>query len=90
MDLLLGDWTATTIQSLRTGLPVTFTMAGSPYKYLRGETEPNIVPGQVINVPNYSVGPNLWPQSNQNPFFNSRRFARLGALPRPTRTDHRP
>lgn len=75
LDLLLGDWTVTTIQSLRTGLPVTFSMAGSPYKYLPGETEPNIVPGQVINVPNYSVGPNLWPQANQNPFFNINAFS---------------
>ncbi len=75
LDLLLGGWTITTIQSLRTGLPVTFTMAGSPYKYLPGETEPNIVPGQVINVPNYAVGPNLWPQSNQNPYFNINAFS---------------
>jgi hypothetical protein len=33
------------------------------------------VAGQAINVPNYSVGPNLWPQANQNPFFNINAFS---------------
>src|ERR1035437_5687059 len=74
-DLFLGGWTVTTIQSLRTGLPVTFTMAGSPNKYLPGETQPNIVAGPAINVPNYAVGSNLWPQSNQNPWFNINAFS---------------
>ena len=31
--------------------------------------------GQAINVPNYSIGPNLWPQSAQNPFYNINAFA---------------
>jgi hypothetical protein len=35
----------------------------------------NIVPGQAINVPNYSIGTNLWPQSAQNPFYNINAFA---------------
>lgn len=80
LDVLFGGWTVNTIQSLRTGTPVTFTMAGSPYKYLPGETQPNIVPGEAINVPNYSVGPNLWPQSNQNPWFNIKAFSYPGAF----------
>ena len=74
-DVFLGGWTITTIQSLRTGEPVTFTMAGSPYKYLPGQTQPSIVAGQAINVANYAVGPNLWPESNQNPWFNVNAFS---------------
>ena len=74
-DVFLGGWTLTTIQSLRTGLPVFFTMAGSPNRYLPGQTQPNIVAGQAINVPNYAVGPNLWPQSNQSPWFNINAFS---------------
>jgi hypothetical protein len=74
-DVFLGGWTMTTIQSLVTGLPRTFTMAGSPNRYLPGQTQPSIVAGQAINVPNYSVGPNLWPQANQNPFFNINAFS---------------
>jgi len=75
LDLFLGGWTVTTIQSLRTGLPVYFTMAGSPYKYLPGETQPSIVLGQAIQVPHYAVGPNLWPETNQNPWFNINAFS---------------
>src|ERR1039457_135637 len=74
-DVFLGGWTMTTIQSLVTGLTRTFTMAGSPNRYLPGQTQPSIVAGQAINVRNYSVGPNLWPQANQNPFFNINAFS---------------
>jgi hypothetical protein len=79
LNTLIGGWTILTIQSLRTGLPVTFTMAGSPNKYLPGETEPNIVSGQSINVSNYGIG-NLWPQSTQNSFFNIKAFSYPGAF----------
>ena len=75
LDLLVGGWTFTAIESMRTGLPVYFSMAGSPYKYLPGQTLPNIVLGQQVNVPNYSVGANLWPESNQNPWFNINAFS---------------
>ncbi|MGA2114080.1 MAG: carboxypeptidase-like regulatory domain-containing protein [Bryobacteraceae bacterium] len=77
-DVLVGGWTFTSIQSMRTGEPLFFTMAGSPYKQLSGQTIPNIVPGQKINVSNYSVGPNLWPESNQNPFLNINAFSYPG------------
>jgi hypothetical protein len=75
LNMIFGDWTLTTIQSLRTGQPVTFSMSGSPYRYLPGQSQPNIVGGQAVNVPNYAVGTNLWPQSNQNPFFNINAFS---------------
>jgi hypothetical protein len=75
LNMIIGDWTVTTIQSLRTGQPVTFSMAGSPYRYLPGQSQPNIVAGQGINVPSYAVGTNLWPQSNQNPWFNINAFS---------------
>jgi hypothetical protein len=75
LDQVIGGWTFLTIQSIRSGLPVTFTSAGSPYKYLPGQGGLNIVPGQQINVDNYSIGPNMWPQAAQNPFYNINAFA---------------
>jgi hypothetical protein len=75
VDQAIGGWTFLTIQSIRSGLPVTFSSSGSPYKYLSGEGGLNIVPGQAINVPNYSIGPNMWPQASQNPFYNINAFA---------------
>jgi len=75
VDQVIGGWTFLTIQSIRSGLPVSFSSSGSPYKYLSGEGGLNIVPGQKINVDNYSIGPNMWPQSAQNPFYNINAFA---------------
>jgi hypothetical protein len=40
LNYLIGEWTFLTIQSIRSGLPVSFTSAGSPYKYLPGEGWP--------------------------------------------------
>jgi hypothetical protein len=75
LNQVIGGWTFLTIQSVRSGLPVTFSSAGSPYRYLPGEGGVNIVPGQSINVSGYSIGPNMWPQSAQNPFYNINAFA---------------
>ena len=75
LDQVIGGWTILTIQSIRSGIPVSFTAAGSPNKYLPGEGGLNIVPGQKINVDNYSLGPNTFPQSAQNPFYNINAFA---------------
>lgn len=75
LNQAIGGWTFLTIQSIRSGLPVSFSSSGSPYKYLSGEGGLNIVPGQEINVPNYSIGPNMWPQASQNPFYNINAFA---------------
>ena len=76
----LGGWNFLTIQSVRSGLPETFTMAGSPFKYLPGETQPNLVSGQSINVPNYSIGPNLWPQNLQNSVLQHQRVLLPGGV----------
>jgi len=75
LDQVIGGWTLLTIQSVRSGLPVSFSSSGSPNKYLSGEGGLNIVPGQAINVPNYSIGSNLWPQASQNPFYNINAFS---------------
>ncbi len=57
LNQAIGGWTFLTIQSIRSGLPVSFSSSGSPYKYLSGEGGLNIVPGQAINVPNYRSDP---------------------------------
>jgi hypothetical protein len=74
-DLFFGGWALTAIESMRSGLPVTFSMSGSPNKYLPGQSVVNIVPGQAVNVSNYNIGPNLYPESNQNPWFNINAFS---------------
>lgn len=75
MNKVVGGWTFLTIQSIRSGLPVNFTLSGSPYRYLPGEgNAPSVYPDVAINVPNYSIGPNMWPQQAQNPFYNINAF----------------
>jgi hypothetical protein len=75
LNFIVGGWTFLTIQSFRSGLPVSFSSAGSPNKYLPGEGGLNIVAGQTINVSNYSLGPNVFPQAAQNPFYNIGAFS---------------
>jgi hypothetical protein len=75
LNYIIGGWTFLTIQSIRSGLPVTFSSSGSPNKYLSGEGGLNIVPGQTINIPNYSIGPNVFPEAAQNPFYNIGAFS---------------
>jgi hypothetical protein len=75
LNFIVGGWTFLTIQSIRSGLPVTFSSAGSPNKYLPGEGGLNIVPGQAINVSNYSIGTNVFPEADQNPFYNIGAFS---------------
>jgi hypothetical protein len=74
-DFVLGGWSMMVIQSIRTGLPVNFTLAGSPNKYLPGQGNvPSVNPGIPINTPDYSIGPNMWPQQSQNPCYNIKAF----------------
>ena len=75
VDQFIGGWTFLTLFSIRSGPPVSFTSAGSPNKYLSGEGGLNIVPGQKINIDSYDIGPNRFPQSAQNPFYNINAFA---------------
>ncbi len=81
LDQVIGGWQFLTIQSIRSGLPVQFKLAGSPYKYLPGQgNAPNVVLGQAVNVPNYSIGTNVFPQSAQNPFYNIAAFSNPAAF----------
>jgi hypothetical protein len=73
-NLVLGGWTFLTIQSLRTGIPVNFLMAGSPNNYLPGQVFPNVTPGQHIRVLNHTIG-QPFPEQNQNPFYNINAFS---------------
>ena len=75
VDQVVGGWTIVSIQSVRSGLPVTFGYAGSSNRYLPGQANaPSVNPGVAINTPNYNIGPNVWPQQAQNPFYNLNAF----------------
>ena len=86
-DYILGGWNATWIQTFQSGLPVTFTMAGSPYNYLAGNTVPNsptgpptglrpsqVLPNSQLVVPNWTIGDRFATQI-ENPMWNINAFA---------------
>jgi hypothetical protein len=95
LDYIFGGWNITWAQTFQSGLPVTFTMAGSPYNYLPGNTTSTaglrpdqILPNSQVIVPNYTVGQRFETQY-ENSMWNINAFAypapfTLGTLGRNT------
>ena len=80
LDYIFGGWNVTWVQTYQSGLPVTFTMSGSPYNYLPGNQtatglRPNqILPNSQVVVPNWSIG-DRFATSIENPIWNINAFA---------------
>ena len=74
---LLGGWTFAANQLFESGAPFTVTFAGSPNQYLPGASRPNVLVSPQTNaqVPNWSIGPNRFPASAQNPYLIPSDFA---------------
>jgi hypothetical protein len=74
---VLGGWNVVMIETIQSGPAVTFSYSGSPYRYLSGgPSRPNqLVPDDQVRVANWSIGPNRFPQSAQNPLYNISAFA---------------
>jgi hypothetical protein len=91
LDYVFGGWSVTWVQTFQSGLPVMFTMAGSPYQYLPGNgvQRPNQVgPNSSVIVPNWSIG-DRFATNFENPIWNVNAFAypapfTAGALGRDT------
>ncbi len=82
-DSIFGGWSLTWAQTFQSGLPVTFTMAGSPYNYLPGNTvagnitglrPDQILPNSQVIVPNWTIG-DRFNTSIENPMWNVNAFA---------------
>jgi hypothetical protein len=56
-DYFLGGWQISWIQTFQSGTPVSFTVAGSPNRYLPGVVRPNqLVPNDQVIVDNWTIG----------------------------------
>jgi hypothetical protein len=58
---LFGGWELNVIQTLESGIPMTFSFAGSPFQYLPGAQRPDMAPGRTydsIRIPWDRKGPN--------------------------------
>lgn len=75
-DWFLGGWDGAWTQTYQSGPPVTVTFAGSPYNYLQGASRPNqILPDAQAQPQPWDIGPNRFPLSAQNRYFNFDAFA---------------
>ena len=75
-DRVLGGWDSAWTQTYQSGPPVTVSFAGSPNNYLPGNSRPNqILPDSQAQPSNWDIGPNRFPISAQNRYFNFDAFA---------------
>ncbi len=75
-DYILGGWDISWVQTFQSGVPVTFSFAGSPYKYLPGmQLRPDqLVPGDAVNIPNWTIG-DRFNNNLKNPMWDVNAFA---------------
>jgi hypothetical protein len=77
LNWVLGGWNAMSMLELESGTPFSVTFAGSPNRYLtQGVSRPDILTtnSQAL-TPNWSIGPNRFPTSAQNPYLQFSAFA---------------
>jgi hypothetical protein len=75
LDYVLGGWNLSWIQTFQSGIPATFTVAGSPYRYLPGVVRPNqVLPNDQLIVKNWEIG-DRFDNSLKNPIWNINAFA---------------
>jgi len=73
---VLGGWELTWTQTQQTGQPFTVNFAGASNRYLPGEARPNMTTTvEQAQTPNWTMGPNRFPTSAQNPYLNFGAFA---------------
>ena len=92
LEKVFGGWDFMYSHTLQTGVPVSITFAGSPSNYLPGTRRPNqVASNDEAYTKDWSLGPNRFPTSAQNRYFNLNAFAypaafNPGALGRNTLT----
>ena len=75
-NLVFGGWQLTWTQTLQSGPPFDVSFAGSPNRYLPGESRPNInTTHHAAQVDNWELGANRFPTPAQNPYLNASSFS---------------
>lgn len=73
-DYFLGGWQISWIQTFQSGTPVTFTVAGSPNRYLPGVVRANqLVSNDQVVVDNWEIG-DRFNNNLKNPMWNISAF----------------
>jgi hypothetical protein len=72
---LLGNWDFMATQMGQTGHPMSVSYGGSPSRYLPGASRPNqILPNDQAQIQGWTIGPNRFPATAQNPYLNISAF----------------
>jgi len=80
-NAVLGGWQLTMTQTLQSGPPFNVSFAGSPNRYLPGESRPNILTTHgAAQVDNWAIGGSRFPTQSQNPYLNFNSFTYPGAF----------
>ena len=75
-NAVFGGWELVGSQHFMTGPPVTITFSGSPNVYLPGAQRPNqLKPNDEVKLDHVDIGPNRFPFSAQNRYFDYTGFA---------------
>ncbi len=74
LNALGGGWKAAVTENILSGVPVSVTQSGSPYKYLTAARVNAVVPIEQAYVPNWDMG-NRFPTGAQTPYYNQSAFA---------------
>ncbi len=83
-DWVLGGWNLAWTQTFQTGTPVSFTLSGSPNRYLGSQGGTVIRPNQIASndqviVPNWHIG-DRFDRNLENPMWNVNSFANPAAF----------
>ena len=75
VDRIFGGWNLSWVQTFQSGVPVNFTVAGSPNRYLPGQVRPNqLVPHNAVKITNWTIG-DRFNTNLENPMWDIRAFA---------------
>jgi hypothetical protein len=73
VNAVLGGWSVNMTENTLSGIPLSVSYSGSPYKYLTTANVNALEPIGQVAVPNWTIG-QRFPTSAQNPYFNMNAF----------------
>jgi hypothetical protein len=76
LNHVIGGWELTWTQTFQSGQPFTVSFAGSPNRYLPGESRPHsLTTLEQARTKDWTLGPHRFPTSAQNPYLKFDSFA---------------
>ncbi|HUS05732.1 MAG TPA: carboxypeptidase regulatory-like domain-containing protein [Bryobacteraceae bacterium] len=74
LNNIIGNWNLSGVQTFQSGLPATFTVAGSPNRYLPGVVRPNqVLPNEQVYAKDWTLG-DRFNNNLKNAFWNLNAF----------------